>query len=141
MKIGHCKIASPGFLVYYFFFSDISKNSSFPYPVIRSCITCRDLLKALIGLWRLRMVSQLRSVTNTPEKYICHLRKEIKSTMTSVVQWSHKRKKEKKKRYENINAATTRFPRTSAASAVRDGHGSNQIGFLVFIFIYIYIYI
>lgn len=86
------------------------------------------------------MVSQLRSVTNTPEKYICHLRKEIKSTMTSVVQWSHKRKK-KKIHYENINAATTRFSRTSAASAVRDGHGSNQIGFLVFIFIYIYIYI
>lgn len=54
---------------------------------------------------------------------------------------AQKKERKKKKRYENINAATTRFPRTSAASAVRDGHGSNQIGFLVFIFIYIYIYI
>lgn len=129
MKTGHCKIASPGFLVYYFFVSDISKNSSFPYQVILSCITCRDLLKALIGLWRLRTVSQLRSVTQK--------RNKVDNDIGGAVVARQK----KKIYYENINAATTRFPQTSTASAVRDGHGSNQIGFLVFIFIYIYIYI
>lgn len=47
-----------------------------------------------------------------------------------------------KKDYGNINAMMTTAVlslKTSAASAVREGHSGNQIGFLVFIFIYIYI--
>lgn len=47
-----------------------------------------------------------------------------------------------KKDYGNINAMATTAVlsiKTSTASAVRDGHSGNQIGFLVFIFIYIYI--
>lgn len=84
------------------------------------------------------MVSQLRSVTNTPEKYIRHLRKEIKSTMTSVVQWSHKRKKKNTLRkhkcsdhplFSNIRCQRSqRWPR-------------QQSNWFLSIYIYLYIYI
>lgn len=87
------------------------------------------------------MVSQLRSVTNTPEKYICHLRKEIKSTMTSVVQWSHKRKKKKNTLRKHKCSDHPLFSNIRCQRSQRWPRQQSNWFLSIYIYLYIYIYI
>lgn len=141
MKIGHCKIASPGFLVYYFFFQWHLQEFVFPIP---SNTKLYHLQRLAEGTNRSMAAQNGEPITQCYEHtWKIHTPPEKRNKVDNDIGGAvvAQKKKKKKIHYENINAATTRFSRTSAASAVRDGHGSNQIGFLVFIFIYIYIYI